>query len=223
MTVSTGVGDTAQPAELFVPINLPKTTGRRWLDSLASLISALLSPPVLAVGMIVIAAATGGPAAWRWAGVGLVISVLAPICYLLWLHRQGLVSDLDVQRRAERFRPLSFTLAALTVTAAFFWLSAAPTVMRGLAAAHLAQTTLVLTITLRWKISMHAAASAACVALLLYVAGPLAAPAVAALPLVAWSRVRLRRHTPAQTIAGAALGGLVMWAVLHWTATGFVL
>jgi membrane-associated phospholipid phosphatase len=37
-----------------------------------------------------------------------------------------------------------------------------------------------------------------------------AAPAVA---LVAWSRVRLGDHTPAQTLAGAALGGLVATTV----------
>ncbi len=219
MTVSTGLGDIAQPAEPFAPIILPEPVERRWADNLASLVSALLSPPVLAVVMIAIAArAAGTPVAWLWAGVNLALSVLAPIGHLLWLHRRGIVSDLDVQRREERFRPLSFTLAAMAASTALLWFSAAPAIMRGLAAAHLAQTTLVLAITLRWKISMHGAASAACAALLLFVAGPPAASALAAVPLVAWSRVRLRRHTPAQTIAGAALGGLVMWSILLWIA-----
>lgn len=222
MTVSTRLGDITPSAEPFGPIILPEPEERRWSDNLAGLVSAILSPPVLAVAMIVVAAAcVGAPAAWRWAGVNLALSVAAPIGYLLWLHRRGLVSDLDVQRREERFRPLSFTLAALAATTALLWFGAAPALMRGLAAAHLAQTTLVLAITLRWKISMHSAASAACVALLLYVVGPPAASALAVVPLVAWSRVRLQRHTPAQTIAGAALGGVVMWSALHWAVASF--
>lgn len=222
MTASTGPGDMTKPAEPFAPIVLPEATGRQWADSLASLVSAILSPPVLAVSMIVIAAAfVGTSVAWRWAGASLMTSVLAPIGYLLWLHRRGMVSDLDVQCRKERFRPLVFTLAALAATTALLWFSAAPAIIRGLAAAHLAQTALVLAITLRWKISMHGATSAACVALLLYVAGPSAASALAALPLVAWSRIRLHRHTPAQTIAGAALGGVVMWSALHWAVASF--
>lgn len=224
MTVSTRLGDITQSVEPFAPIILPEPGKRRWLNSLAGLVSAILSPPVLAASMIVIAAAFAGVSAtWRSAGVSLALNVFAPIGYLLWLHRRGMVSDLDVQWREERFRPLSFTLAALTVTTVLLWLNAAPAVMRGLAAAYLVQTALVLAITLRWKISMHGAASAACVALLLYVAGPPAVPALIAVPLVAWSRVRLRRHTPAQTIAGAALGGFVMWTVLRWTAASFAL
>ena len=183
------------------------------------MVSAIFSPPVLAAVMLIVAgAATRLAAAWIWAGLALASSVLAPISYLLWLHRRGLVSDLDVQRREERPRPLAFTLTALAATAATLWLGSAPALLRGLSAAHLAQTMLVLAITLRWKISMHGAAIAACVALLLYLIGPHAAPALVAVPLVAWSRVRLHRHTPAQTVAGAALGGLVTWGVLLWIA-----
>ncbi len=220
MTASTRLGDMMPPTEPFAPLALPQAAERRWIDGLATVVSAILSPPALAVGMIASAAAFAGtPAAWRWAGVSLALSVLAPICYLLWLHRRGLVSDLDVKRREERFRPLAFTVLAQALYAALLRLGGAPALLGGLAAAVFIQTALVLAITLRWKISVHGAASAACVALLLYVAGPHASPALVAVPLVAWSRIRLRRHTPAQTLAGAALGGAVMWSMLLYTAT----
>src|SRR5215208_4233946 len=39
--------------------------------------------------------------------------------------------------------------------------------------------------------------------------GPALTLTVPTVALVAWSRVRLGDHTPAQTLAGAALGGLV--------------
>jgi membrane-associated phospholipid phosphatase len=219
MAVSTGLRRIEQPAGQPLHFAFAQVQPQRWADSLASLVSAVLSPPVLAAAMIAVAAtASRLAAAWPWAGLGLALSVVAPIGYLLWLYQRGLVSDLDVQRREERPRPLVFTLAALALSATLFWLSPAPPLLRGLAAAHFAQTTLVLAITLRWKISMHGAASAACGALLLYVAGPHAALALLAVPLVAWSRIRLHRHTPAQTLAGAVLGGFVTWSVLVWTA-----
>lgn len=203
-------------------IGASQAKARVQTTALAQIISAVLSPPLLAGAMLATAvAAQPSPHAWLWAAACLALSVLTPVGYLLALRWRGLVSDLDVQRREERARPLSFALAAMLATVVLLWLVAAPPLLLAVSAAHFVQTALALLITLRWKISMHSAASAACVALLLYVAGPSATSALAALPLVAWSRVRLHRHTPAQTIAGAALGGLVMWAALHWTAAGF--
>ena len=135
---------------------------------------------------------------------------------MLWLIKRGLVSDLDVQRREERRRPLSFTLAGMLITVLGLWLTAAPALLLAVGAAQLIQTAVALAITLRWKISMHGAASAACAALLVFLLGLQAAPVLAAVPLVAWAHVHLQRHTPLQTIAGAALGGLVTWGVLAW-------
>jgi len=219
MSVLTDQFRIGQPTEATIAVSRPTALPRPWTDHLASVVSAVLSPPVLAASMVIMAAAASRTAAaWTWAGVGLALSILAPIGYLLWLYQRGLVSDLDVRRREERPRPLAFTLAALAFSATLFWLNPTPPLLRGLVAAHFAQTTLVLAITLRWKISMHGAAIAACVALLLHVVGPQAAPALAAVPLVAWARVRLHRHTPAQTLAGAALGGFVTWSIVHWIA-----
>jgi len=169
--------------------------------------------------MIAIAAAASRLAfAWIWAGVAFALSLLAPMSYLLWLIKRGVVSDLDVQHREERARPLAFTLVAMITAVVILGLASAPPALLAVTGAQFAQTALVLIVTLRWKISVHGAAAAACVALLLYVAGHQAGPAVLVLPLVGWSRVHLHRHTPAQTIAGAVLGGLVTWGALALTS-----
>jgi membrane-associated phospholipid phosphatase len=204
-----------QPTGPTIAIILPAAQPRACADQLANVVSTVLSPLVLAAAMIAIAAATSRLAvAWIWAGVALTLCLLAPMGYLLWLFRRGLVSDLDVQQREERARPLAFTLAAMLTAVVTLGLASAPPVLLAVTGAQLAQTALVLIITLRWKISVHGAAVAACVALLLYVVGHQAALALLALPLVGWSRVRLHRHTPAQTVAGALLGGLVTGAAL---------
>jgi len=202
-----------------IDIILPAAQSRAWADHLAYVVSTVLSPPVLAAAMIAIAAAASRLAvAWIWAGTALVLSLLAPIGYVLWLFRRGLVSDLDVQRREERARPLVFTLAAMLTAVVILRLVPAPPALLAVTGAQLTQTALVLIITLRWKISVHGAAVAACVALLLFVLGHQATPALLALPLVGWSRVHLHRHTPAQTVAGAAMGGLVTWGALVLTS-----
>jgi membrane-associated phospholipid phosphatase len=90
----------------------------------------------------------------------------------------------------------------------------APRQLVALVVAMLAGLAATLLVTLWWKLSVHTAAASGTVAVLALAFGPtltLTAPTVA---LVAWSRVRLGDHTPAQTMAGAALGGLVATTVL---------
>jgi membrane-associated phospholipid phosphatase len=70
-----------------------------------------------------------------------------------------------------------------------------------------------LVVTLWWKLSLHTAAAAGTVAVLVVTFGPALVLAVPMVGLVAWARVRLGDHTPAQTLAGAALGGLVATTV----------
>src|SRR5690606_38991862 len=71
----------------------------------------------------------------------------------------------------------------------------------------------IVTIFLRWKISIHAVAAAGSAAILTILLGPwlmLSWPVAAA---IAWSRVRLGDHTVAQVCAGLALGAAVMGTV----------
>ena len=58
-------------------------------------------------------------------------------------------------------------------------------------------------------LSLHTAAASGTVAILVLTLGPLLILALPVVALVAWSRIRLGDHTPAQALAGAALGGLV--------------
>lgn len=62
-------------------------------------------------------------------------------------------------------------------------------------------------VTLCWKISLHCATLARTAALVWKLTGsPVAL--LLGIPLMIWSRLLLRRHTPAQTIAGTLVGFL---------------
>jgi hypothetical protein len=89
----------------------------------------------------------------------------------------------------------------------------APRQLVGLVVAMLAGLAATLLVSLWWKLSVHTAVASGTAAILVLAFGPWFAVAFAPVGLVAWSRVRLGDHTPAQTLAGAALGGLVATTV----------
>jgi membrane-associated phospholipid phosphatase len=156
----------------------------------------------------------GTPQAWRWAGFEVCVAVLAPLLYLAWLVRHGRVTDLDVQLREQRARPMLFTLGCGALGLAVLALGGAPPLLVTLAGGLWAQMVIILSITLYWKISVHSAtAAAAATALLVLFGTPL--PWLVGVPLIAWARVRLGRHTLAQTVFGALLGTAILgWALL---------
>ena len=162
----------------------------------------------------------GTPAAWSWAVVYILLAVLAPLLYLFWLVRRGEVTDLDVQLREQRMRPLLVSTAGAAAAWLALSLGTAPRLLVILAGATWLQTTLILGVTLRWKISVHCAAVAGLAVLAWGLVGRAAAPLAIGVPLVVWSRVRLCRHTVAQAIAGTLLGLTVFSTLLSLTRGG---
>jgi membrane-associated phospholipid phosphatase len=190
-------------------------------------ISPLLLPPVLfglALGHV---GAGRGAVAWG-VGLGVVFFALVPLGLLLWMVRRGQVRSIEVRERARRWRPF---LASLGTTAVAFVLAMSVThagqaLLAALIGCQLVNTAVLLGITLRWKISIHAVSIAGFVAALAFIAGvpwPGAAglldpgwllALVPLIPLVGWARVRLRAHTWAQVLGGTAFGLVVPYAEL---------
>jgi hypothetical protein len=179
------------------------------LDRLASRVSQVTAPPVLALAAAMACARVVGAAQGHgWLALYLGLVVALPVVYLLWLLARGQVADFHLYRREDRLRPYLATLLAAALGWAILRWGGAPRLLVVLAGATCLQTATLLAVTLRWKISAHTATAAALAVLTAALAGPVAAPFAAAVPVVAWARVRLRRHTVAQTVAGALVGGL---------------
>ena len=182
----------------------------RWISNISHPILISLS------GVIVIAIAMGTPAAWKWAAIGLLITVGLPSLYLIWLVRSGRVADFDVFIRQQRKGPYLVTIACLLLCWVVMFFGAAPLAFVVILSASILEIMLLFLINLRWKISAHATTSAGFAVLIWQLFGPLGSIFFLFAALVIWSRVYLRRHTISQTLAGALLGASLIYLAFQW-------
>ncbi|MFE7181969.1 hypothetical protein [Streptomyces erythrochromogenes] len=152
---------------------------------------------------------TGRFAGVGWGLLGCLFAAGIPLAFITYGIRRGRWADRHVGPRPQRILVMSFAGTSVAAGTLLLWALGAPRTMIALIAAMLVTLAALLAVTPAWKISVHAGVSAGSVAMLAMTYGAwmlLACPVVA---LVGWSRVELRDHTPAQVLAGAALGGAV--------------
>lgn len=187
----------------------------RWDGRIAAWISKFASPPILAVaGSLMVAGYIGTTSAWLWMAFQAVFNVLLPVMFILWLLREGRISDFDIYYRKQRFRPYIFITSCGIVTSLVMALGGAPRLMVILSITGVVQTVALFLINMWWKISAHSAATASFTILLGGLFGASLLPYLLGVPLMVWSRVRLKRHTLTQTLAGTLLGTLVIILLL---------
>jgi membrane-associated phospholipid phosphatase len=196
-TMSTGHGD----QELAPPI--PRDL------RVARLVGELLSPPPVLVVLALLAAWDSSPTpgmAVVWGGIAATFASVLPYAMILRAVRRGRLSDRNISVRKERVRfavvAITSVLVGLAVLATFH----APAGMVALLASIAAGLVCGWVITLWWKISVHAAISAGAATVLMLLFGAALLVVWPLVALIAWSRVRVGDHTPAQVLAGVALG-----------------
>jgi membrane-associated phospholipid phosphatase len=194
------------PEPIIIPLD--------WRDKSARVISNLFSPPLACI--VVTALATKSESSLFWILIFIALLIIPPITVLTLVHR-GKVSDFHLNIREERARPLFaiFAYAALIFLVMYF--GGAPRLMLIVTAVALLQILLVFIITLKWKISGHCTSAAGLAFLAVALYGENVLPLTLIVPLIAWSRIRLGRHTISQTLAGSFLGAATVIIILYLT------
>ncbi|NDJ62441.1 MAG: hypothetical protein GYB67_15035 [Chloroflexi bacterium] len=176
-------------------------------------VSNVLSPPVIwAVLAFPIAfyAADTRSEALLWALIYDVIVCGVPVLYIAWLVWRGQITDIHVPVREQRIRPFLVTLICILIALAVLIALEAPPLLPVFAFFSFVQISIMLVITLLWKISMHAMSISGAVVAVGALFGLIPALLLSPLiPIVAAARVKLRRHTVRQVIAGGLLGALM--------------
>ncbi|GAA4920444.1 hypothetical protein LX16_4678 [Stackebrandtia albiflava] len=166
---------------------------------------------VITVLCLAVAASTTDPpsVALAWGLICALFTAGIPMT-VIWLHmRRGRVTDVHIRERASRLRPLLAMIVSVSAGVALTLWWPAPPPMPALTLALCAGLVTTTAVTALWKMSFHTGVSAGAVAVLAAVYGWWASVGLAVVALIGWSRVRLRDHTVAQTVAGAAWGALV--------------
>jgi PAP2 superfamily len=184
-------------------------------SGLARAVTELLAPANLAAAQLLLVGwhSSPGPTGLGWGLLAATFCGLVPYGVVIaGVHRRRW-TDRHLQVRQQRPAPFLAGIASVLAGLAMLLALDAPRQLVALVAAMLTGLAATLVVTLWWKLSLHTAAAAGTVAILALVFGPALTLAFPAVTLVAWARVRLGDHTPAQTLAGAALGGLVATTV----------
>jgi membrane-associated phospholipid phosphatase len=178
----------------------------------ARLVGEVLSPPPILVALALIVAWDSSPTpamAVVWGTIAAVFASVLPYALILRGVRRGRLSDKNISVRAQRIRfgvvAITSILLGLAVLAAFD----APAELVALLASIAVGVACGWMVTLWWKISVHAAIAAGAATVLVFVFGPALLAVWPLVALIAWSRVQVGDHTPAQVLAGVALGVVV--------------
>ncbi|PPH44816.1 phosphoesterase PA-phosphatase [Rathayibacter sp. AY1C9] len=188
----------------------------------ARLATEVFSPAVLAVLVpVVVGARVADPPLLgvAWGALAALFVGVVPYLVIRLLRRTGRIhGDHHVPDRRERALPIALALVSIAAGLVLLAVLGAPAAVTTFGVVTVAVVLAVGVVNLVWKLSGHAAVVATCAVVVLIAYGPLSL--LISVPIVLWvlwSRVRLGAHTPAQVLAGAAVGTVfagTVWSLL---------
>ena len=147
-------------------------------------------------------------------GTCVTFGTMVPLVMMLQLTKSGVISDFNVSERKERTRPFLGAAASYLAGGGVLLFMKAPIIIIALMFCYAGNTVIMLFITFRWKISVHASGVAGPTTALVYSVGTWTAVFFILLIPVGWARMRLRAHTPWQILAGALVTAVATWLQL---------
>ena len=170
-------------------------------DRVARILSIALHP--IATLLVLLATAAGRS---RVVLLAIAIGFVPMIAVIVLQRRSGRWRNVDASVPAERHVLFGASLAFVLLLAAVLWRwSPQPQAARGALA--VGAVFAIAWALLRWiKLSLHVAFAAFTAAALVSIDWRIAIAMFVAVPMLAWARVRMNRHTIREVIAGAAIG-----------------
>lgn len=156
------------------------------------------------------------PLIWRWIAIigTLLFTGILPAIPVLLMMKRGEVHDLFISKKEERTMPYLFSFMAYVFWALFLWRTMQlPMFIVAMGMGSAVSIFVIVFINLKWKISAHAAGMGGLCGSIFGVCYRTAinpvwlfAVILVISALVALSRIELKAHTPAQALAGFAIG-----------------
>ncbi|WP_234323492.1 phosphatase PAP2 family protein [Streptomyces sp. NRRL F-2580] len=175
----------------------------------ARVLSDVLAPANLVVALLLLIG-WHSTASWTglgWGLLGALFCGVVPIAVIVLGVRRGALTDQHIRVRRQRLVPMGLSLLSVVAGITLLHVLGAPGEVFALVVAMLVGLVSSLLVTVGWQISIHMSVAGGAVMILALVFGPPVLPAALIAAAVGWSRLVLKAHTPAQLLAGAALGG----------------
>jgi membrane-associated phospholipid phosphatase len=179
---------------------------------LAEIVTHIFNPPVVAAPTFLYLILLERPAnSLMLALIILFFATLLPLTMVVILSRQGIIPDIWASERESRVIPFTGAIISYLLGAAILVAARSPVPITSLMLCYVGNTLVMMLISLRWKISVHASGIAGPLTALVYLLGTIALPLLLLILLVGWARLKLKAHTIAQVATGALLTILTTW------------
>ena len=177
-------------------------------QKIAKTAANILNPYLLSFIIIILLAIESTSStneAVKWSLISLALSVFPVFTVVLYLVRRRKLDGVFINPRQQRSRIYLLAIGCAVIGYIILIIFDAPELLRAAFLSGLIAVVLFMVINLFWKISLHTAFITSSVAVLIIVYGKTAAWTVIFIPLIAWARLEMSLHNPAQVLAGALL------------------
>jgi membrane-associated phospholipid phosphatase len=184
---------------------------------LASRLSAALNAPLITlVTFIPLIVLYGLDHAALLIVITSVFGCVLPLVMVLGLLKLDIIKDFYAYDKETRFIPFLWTTLFYLLGVISLILVSSPPVVTALMACYFVNGIVLMLITFKWKISIHASGIMSPFTALVYLLGGVMLPLLLVVIPVAWARVELKAHTKMQVTVGAILSGLLTWVQMSF-------
>ena len=183
---------------------------------IAELISLTFNAPVLAAPTFLILIFTQRtPNTLGLILIALAFGTVVPLANVYVLSKRGVIPDLYASLRESRTIPFLGAISSYLLGSIALKLAGAPPIITAVMLCYLGNSLIMMLVSSKWKISIHASGITGPATALIYSLGLVASPFLLLVIPVGWARLHLRAHTLAQVAAGALLTIFTTWLQLE--------
>jgi len=178
----------------------------------AELISFVFSPPIVAAPAFLYLILLQRPVdSLTLAVISVMFGALVPLSIVYGLSKLRIIPDLWASQRETRVIPFTGAIFSYILGSAALAIENSPAIITALMLCYAGNTVIMMLISMRWKISVHASGIAGPATALIYALGTAVLPLLLLVVPVGWARIRLKAHTLAQVAAGVLLTIVATW------------
>jgi membrane-associated phospholipid phosphatase len=184
---------------------------------LASRLSAALNAPLITlVTFIPLIVLYGRDQAALLIAITSIFGCVLPLIMVLGLLKLDIIKDFYAYDKETRSIPFLWTTFFYLLGVISLILVSSPPAVTALMTCYFVNGIILMLITFKWKISIHASGIISPFTALVYLLGGVMLPLLLVVIPVAWARVELKAHTKMQVTVGAILSCLLTWVQMSF-------